>query len=217
MRSRLDEARERRRFRRAYGFRPPPRWSDTAGHHTLLDAMNDHGVANVDGDVVEIGVFLGGGTYTLSRYLERVAPGKRVYAIDIFQPGFDATRNSDGIPMSAIYAALLGHRDQRAVYRAVTAGCANVVTIVADSMQVALPCDRICFAHIDGNHASAYVRHDFELVWSALSPHGVIALDDYGGDIPSVTRTVHALIADHAGEIDKIETRGERTIVIRRA
>jgi hypothetical protein len=140
-----------------------------------------------------------------------------VYAIDIFEPGSDATHNSDGIPMSAIYAALLGHRDQRAVYDAVTAGCANVVTLVADSMQVELPCERVCFAHIDGNHACAYVRNDFELVWSALSPRGVVALDDYGSDIPSVTRTVHTLIAHHAGEIDKIETRGEKTLVMRRA
>ena len=216
MRLRINEARERRSFRRAYGFSPPPRWSDTAGYPTLLDAMNDHGIAEVDGDVIEIGVFLGGGTYTLSRYLERVAPDKRLYAIDIFQPDFDGTPNSNGIPMSAIYAALLGHREQRAVYRSVTTGCANLITIVADSMRMSLPCERVCFAHIDGNHASAYVRNDFELVWSALSSRGVIALDDYGSDIPSVTRTVDALIAEHAGEIDKIETRGERTIVIRR-
>jgi predicted O-methyltransferase YrrM len=163
-----------------------------------------HGLAKVPGDVVEIGVLLGGGTYKLCHWFAQHAPDKRVVAIDIFDPTFDLTTCTDGETMAALYEEALAGRDQRSVFDEVTGSCANLTVVAGDSAAVELPCERIAFAYIDGNHSADYVRSDFELVWQRLSPGGVVAFDDYGGNLPEVTRTLHELIGEHAGEIARV-------------
>src|SRR4051812_22463070 len=85
------EAQWRYRYRARWGFDPPPLWSDWSGYEQLLKTFDRSGLANVPGDVVEVGVLLGGGTYKLCRYFERRAPEKRVFAVDVFDPTFDVT------------------------------------------------------------------------------------------------------------------------------
>ena len=59
----------------------------------------------MDGDLVEIGAYMGGGTAKLAKYARK--HGKRVYAIDIFEPGKDTTETDDGVKMCDIYEAFL--------------------------------------------------------------------------------------------------------------
>jgi Methyltransferase domain len=198
------EAQWRLRYRARWGFMPPPIWSDWSGYERLLEAFVRHGVAEVPGDVVEVGVLLGGGTYKLCRYFEAAAPDKRVYAIDVFDPTFDVAVSAGGPVMADLYLDALAGRDQRSVFDDVTRGCANLQVLAEDSAKVRLPAERLAFAYVDGNHTAPYVRSDFELVWPRLSPGGIVAFHDYAVDHPAVTHTLHAVIGEHADEIGKL-------------
>jgi hypothetical protein len=205
----------RLRFRLRWGFPPPPEWSDISGYETLLETIRRQRVASVEGDVVEIGAFLGGGTYQLCKLMEREAPDKRVYAIDVFAPEFDVSPGDQGT-MADLYQLLLKGRDQRSLYDEVTRSCRNLTTIVGDSAHVERPSERIAYAHIDGNHDPDYVRGDFELVWPAVSGGGVVSFDDYGADLGDVTQAVDRLIEDYAEEIEQTWTAGAKTIFIKK-
>ncbi len=205
-----------RAFLRRHGFLPPPEWASLTPFEHILDVIREHRLAE-KGDFVEIGAFLGGGTYQLARVLERDAPGHRVIAVDVFAPTEDTTTTAAGVAMADIYDAVLRDGEQRELYEAVLAGCENVETVVGDSAEVELPTDAIAFAHVDGNHSPEYVRSDFEKVWAKTVPGGVVAFDDYGHDLPQVTEAVDRLRSDHADEIDAFWTAGQKTAFVRRA
>lgn len=204
--SRVSRARHRRWYRRRYGFEPPPAWSDWTQYELLLQILEVR--LDVPGDVLEIGVFLGGGTFKLCRYLEQRAPQKSVYAVDIFDPAIDTTRCTTGEAMAQLYSNALQGRNQGDVYREVTARCRNLITIEGDSAEVAIPNVALCFGFIDGNHAPAYVRNDFGLIWDRLSVGGVVCFHDYGFDLPRVTKEIHLIIGEHADEISRIWVEG---------
>lgn len=203
-------------YRARWGFAPPPRWSDWSRYEDIITEIKRNGVADVPGDVVEIGVLLGGGTYKLCHYFGRVAPSKRVIAVDIFDPDFDVTVSGDGRTMAQLYAEALHGRAQREVFDEVTRDCTNLVVVAGDSAKVELPTQALAFAYVDGNHTAEYVRSDFELVWSRLSPGGVVAFDDYGLDLLDVTNTLHELVGEHATDVARVWTGGKKTFYFQR-
>jgi hypothetical protein len=213
LRGRIDAA----RYRRRWGFEPPPPWSDWVGYEVLLEVIDRRGIADVEGDVLEIGALLGGGTAKLCRWLAANASDKRVITVDVFDPAFDPTTTMEGWPMRDLYVHALGDRDQRAVFDEVTSGCKNLVVVPGDSTTIDIPADRLAFAFVDGSHVAEDVRSDFETVWTRLSPGGVVAFHDYGGDLPGVTHTVHRCVGEHAEEIVRIWTRHPTLLFIQRA
>ncbi len=60
-------------------------------------------ILSIPGDIVEIGVFCGGGNYKLARMLRRERLQKKVYAIDCFNIDVDRTRNTVGYVMADLY------------------------------------------------------------------------------------------------------------------
>ena len=213
----IRERARRARFRRAWGFDPPPPWSDWVGYELLLGELERNGLDRVDGDLLEIGVLLGGGTRKLCGWAAARAPSKRVVAVDIFDPGFDPTTTAEGWSMPELYATALRGRDQRAIFDEMTAGCANLTVVAGDSTQVAVPTDRLAFAFVDGSHVPEDVRKDFETAWSRLSPGGVAAFHDYGGNLPDLTATLHECIGRHAAEIRRVWTREGELLFVQRA
>ena len=205
------------RFKRRWGFDPPPPWSDSLGYEILLEDIERHGIDRVDGDVLEIGVLLGGGTAKLCGWFAKHGNGKRVIAVDVFDPSFDATTTIEGWSMPDLYAHLLGDRDQREVFDDVTSGCRNLVVVAGDSTSVDLPADRLAFAFVDGSHDAEDVRADFETVWERLSPGGIAVFHDYGGNLPGVTQTLHACIGRHATEVARVWTRQPTLLFVQRA
>ena len=205
------------RFRRRWGFEPPPPWSDWVGYETLLEEVERHAVANVEGDVLEIGALLGGGTAKLCEWFARNSHGKRVIAVDVFDPSFDPTTTIEGWPMRELYAGALGGRAQREVFDSVTAACRNLVVVAGDSTNVDLPTDRLAFAFVDGSHVAEAVRADFNSVWQRLSPGGLVAFHDYGANLPGVTHTLHRCIGEHADEIVRVWTRDPTLLFVQRA
>jgi len=197
-------------FRRRYGFDPPPEWSDLTGYEALLDVVLAERLHELPGDVLEIGVLMGGGTAKLCGLFGRLAPDKRVIAADLFDPSFDPTMSPLGLSMAQIYHVTIGDhgRDQRAVFDRVTAGARNLVVVAGDSTTVEIPTAQLAFAFIDGHHATEYVRADFDTAWSRTVPGGVVAFHDYAGDLRHLTAAIHRLIGEHADEIDRVWTNG---------
>lgn len=214
--TRLRERVDMFRFRHRWGFDPPPPWSDWTGYEVLLEEIERHGLDEVEGDVLEIGPLLGGGTAKLCGWFAVKTGNKRVVSVDIFDPTTDLTTTSEGWPMSDLYSELLAGRDQRTVFDEVTRHCVNLDVVVGDSSTVQLPVERLAFAFVDGNHAASHVQKDFERTWERLSPGGIVAFHDYGEDLPSVTRTLHEAIGRHATEISRVWTRSPALLFVQR-
>lgn len=197
------------RFWIKYGFLPPPKGTDLVGYEVLIDEILRHKLIDLEGDFVEIGAFVGGGTYKLSKTLLKYRSQKRIFVIDIFNISADTTKNTLGKAMSDIYASILKGRDQWEVFCKVTKNLPNIVVLKGDSKKVTIPTEKIAFAFIDGNHEPSYVINDFYLVWPKLSIGGVVAFDDYGYDLPMVTETINCILSKHVQEIEKIWTSGK--------
>ncbi len=187
---------------------------DFVGYEVLLDFMAERSLHEMEGDIVEIGAFMGGGTAKLAEYARR--HGKRVYAVDVFDPARDETRDSGGARMCDVYQAFLEGRSQREVYRETTEGFDNIITIDSDSREVSFPEEqRFVFGFIDGNHDPEYVRNDFLLIWKSLVPGGSVGFHDYNFDLPEVTAAVHRLVDEHRREISEVrEIEGKHIVFV---
>lgn len=188
--------------------------NDFVGYEVLIDFMTDRALHELQGDIIEIGAFLGGGTVKLARFGEKY--NKRVFVVDIFDPGCDKTRDTWGIRMCDIYQAFLQGRSQREAYGETTQGFDNIVTIDKDSREVEFPEEQdFIFGFIDGNHDPEYVRNDFQLIWSHLVPGGTVGFHDYDFDLPDVTETINELIDGNRDEISEVrEIEGKHIVLV---
>jgi hypothetical protein len=185
------------------GWAAPP--LDLVGYETLVEHIQRSGCCAIPGDFIEVGAFLGGGTVKLANLARSC--GKRVWVVDIFDPGFDLTENSAGTPMATVYHGYLGRGSQERVFRLVTRPVAGTLVVLKqDSRAVVLPPDlRFAFGFIDGNHDPEYVKSDFHLVWDRLAPGGLLGLHDYGGDLPEVTRAIDELSDRFGSQIESTD------------
>ncbi len=187
--------------------------NDFVGYEVLIDFMKERALHELGGDIIEIGAFIGGGTVKLARFAQRY--GKKVFAIDIFDPRCDRTRDASGTRMCDIYEAFLQGRSQLEVYRETTRGFDNIITLDMDSKEVEFPEEQsFIFGFIDGNHQPEYVRNDFYLVWRNLVPGGSVGFHDYDFDLPEVTETIDGLIGEHRDEISEVHEIKEKHIVL---
>jgi SAM-dependent methyltransferase len=186
--------------------------TDLVGYETLLDWIKENRLHTLQGDVVEIGCFLGGGTAKLAKFFREY--NKKVYAIDIFDPCFDPTVNLDGTSMSSLYSAVLSGRRQEKVFREATEGLSNIVVMKEDSRKVELPCGRLCFSFIDGCHDPEYVRNDFHLVWDKTVSSGVVGFHDYRGNLPQTTEAIDELIESNSPSIRKVSIIAEKCVIL---
>ncbi|MGZ4881073.1 MAG: class I SAM-dependent methyltransferase [Halobacteriota archaeon] len=186
------------------GSSSPPTHADLVGYETLIQFMKKNKTLSANGDLVEIGTFLGGGAYKLSKFLDKEQCQKKLYVVDVFDPGFDLTKATSGLSMSTIYNHILKGfegKSQWQIFCDITKDLRNIVTIKSDSTRVILPCKELCFGFIDGNHDPKYVESDFYLIWDKLSPNGVIAFHDYEFDLPQTTSKIKQLVSSHLKDI----------------
>jgi hypothetical protein len=177
--------------------------NDFVGYEVLIDFMEKRGQQKLEGDIIEIGAFMGGGTVKLAGFGRKY--GKEVYAIDIFDPMHDKTPDKNGAKMCDIYEAFLQGRSQLEVYQQATHTFDNILTINMDSRKVSFPKrQKFVFGFIDGNHQPDYVIHDFNLIWRHLVSGGSIGFHDYNFDLPEVTRAIDGLIYKHKDEISEV-------------
>lgn len=176
---------------------------DFVGYEVLIEFMRERALCKLEGDIVEIGAYMGRGTARLAKFARRY--GKKVYAIDVFDPGLDKTLSKSGIKATDVYQAFLQGRSMLAAYRASTRGLDNIITIREDSRKVSFPeGQRFMFGFIDGCHQQAYVENDFHLIWPHLVSGGALGLHDYRfDDWPEVTQAADKLMRAHRKEISE--------------
>jgi SAM-dependent methyltransferase len=180
--------------------------TDLVGYNSLIEFLAQYRIGQIDGDFLEIGCFLGGGTAKLAQLA--TALGKRVWVIDIFDPDFDETKNAGGQSMAGYYRTHLRGASQEEIFKAVTKPWTKSIHVIKeDSRKVRFPPQtRFSFAFADGNHDPAWVENDFRLLWSHLNPGGWAGFHDYAGDLPQVTATLDRMLREYAGDIDRVET-----------
>ena len=187
---------------------------DFVGYEVLVDFIEKRALQELEGDIVEIGAYKGGGTVKLAKFAQK--HHKKVYTIDIFDPSFDKTASISGAKACEVYEAYLYGRSMLEVYRETTEGFDNIITIIEDSRMVRFPEEQnFFFGFVDGCHQLAYVRNDFYVIWPHLVAGGVIGFHDYKfHDWPEVTEAVDGLIDEHKSEISEVyEVKGDYDIL----
>jgi hypothetical protein len=182
------------------------------GYENLIRFIEDRALQHLDGDIIEIGAYMGGGTVKLARFAKKYH--KKVFAVDTFDPGVDLTVGRGGVTAGDVYQAFLEGPSMFEVYEKTTAGLDNIVTIRKDSRYLAFPREqRFFFGFVDGCHQRSYVENDFAVIWPQLVSGGAIGFHDYKfDDWPEVTPAVDGIVSDHRGEIvaiEEIRGRGE--------
>ena len=182
------------------------------GYENLIRFIEDRALQHLDGDIIEIGAYMGGGTVKLARFAKKYH--KKVFAVDTFDPGVDLTVGRGGVTAGEVYQAFLEGPSMFEVYDKTTAGFDNIVTIRKDSRYLAFPREqKFFFGFVDGCHQRSYVENDFAVIWPQLVSGGAIGFHDYKfDDWPEVTPAVDGIVSDHRGEIvaiEEIRGRGE--------
>ena len=187
--------------------------NDFVGYEALIDFINKRKLYQLDGDLIEIGAFMGGGTAKLARFAREHK--KKVFVVDIFNYKCDDTKDTTGTRMCDIYEAFLQGRSQKDIYNETTRAFDNIVTIEKDSKDVEFPNEQIfIFGFIDGNHHPDYVNNDFHIIWNNLSPGGIVGFHDYNFDLPQVTEAIDNLMKEYRNEISDIHEMKDKYILL---
>jgi SAM-dependent methyltransferase len=202
--------------RRVFGKIPLPEDDpdDFVGYEVLVDFVEQRTLYELEGDIVEIGAYMGRGTAKLAKFAQRY--GKKVYAIDVFDPRLDKTLSKSGIRAGDVYEAFLQGRSMLETYQESTRSFGNIITIREDSRKVSFPEEqRFIFGFIDGCHQQACVENDFHAIWPHLVSGGALGLHDYGfDDWPEVTKAADRLMHEHEREIgEAYEIEGKYNIL----
>jgi len=180
---------------------PPDDPDDFVGYEVLIDFIKRRELQKLEGDVVEIGAYMGRGTAKLAGFARTY--GKKVYAVDTFDPDQDETMSKSGVRASNVYRAFLKGRPMLETYRQSTRGFDNIVTVLEDSRKVTFPSgQRFMFGFIDGCHQQSCVENDFYLIWPHLVSGGIVGLHDYEfDDWPEVAEAAKKLMQEYSKEI----------------
>jgi len=81
---------------------------DFVGYEVLIDFIKQRALHKLEGDIIEIGAYMGRGTAKLAKLAQRY--GRKVYAIDVFDPSLDRTTSKSGIKAGDVYEAFLKGR-----------------------------------------------------------------------------------------------------------
>lgn len=186
--------------------------NDFVGYETLIGYINKTGVCKLEGDMLEIGAFMGGGTRKLACYCKDYR--KNLFVIDVFDPSFDKTKNNRGQAMDWLYHKILGGRNLESLFAKNTIYEKNIIVYNQDSKKVNLPINsKLCFSFIDGNHNPKYVESDFNLAWEKTVPRGIVSFHDYGGDLPQVTKAIQRVVNKNLEHISATEVVSGKSII----
>ena len=99
---------------------------DFVGYEKLVAFMKERDLQNLEGDIIEIGVFMGGGTIQLAKFAKKYR--KKVFAIDTFETILDETISKSGILACDVYKAFLEGRSMLDVYLNTTSTVFGLLT-----------------------------------------------------------------------------------------
>src|SRR5512136_1919095 len=100
------------------------------GYENLIRFIENRALQHLNGDIIEIGAYMGGGTVKLARFANKY--GKKVFAVDTFDPGVDRTLGRGGVRAGEVYQAFLEGPSMFEIYEKATEGLDNIVTLRKD-------------------------------------------------------------------------------------
>lgn len=176
---------------------------DFVGYENLIAFIEERSLHELEGDLVEIGAFMGGGTVKLAEFAKK--HNKKVHVVDIFEPSLDQTISKSGMSACEVYEAFLEGRSMWDVYQEATRPFDNIITIRKDSKTVNInDKQKFIFGFVDGCHEETYVNNDFYVIWPNLVSGGVLGFHDYEyEDWAEVTDAVKKLLEKHKDEISE--------------
>lgn len=155
------------------GLLPLPNWHWNL--QTVLWAVQR--TENVEGDLVELGVFRGHTTLFIAEYVEFQKSRKRWFLYDTFDGIPDDQLNAGWVEINkAVYKGTYSYEEVVERF----ASFPNIEVIrgrVPEVLHEGCP-ERISFLHVDLNNAPAEIAA-LDLLVDRLSPNGVLILDDY--------------------------------------
>lgn len=158
----------------------------------------------VDGDVVELGCYVGTTSVFLAERLKTT--GRTLYLYDSFE-GLPPKTQQDESPAGLQFKTgeLLATKKQLIK----NLKQANVPMPVikkgwfSDLTATDMP-QKICFAFLDGDYYHS-VRDSLMLIWNQLAPHATIVVDDYANEaLPGAAKAVDEWLKTHQGTL-KVE------------
>eukprot|EP00929_Paragymnodinium_shiwhaense_P015109 TRINITY_DN123127_c0_g1_i1.p1 TRINITY_DN123127_c0_g1~~TRINITY_DN123127_c0_g1_i1.p1 ORF type:complete len:645 (-),score=54.12 TRINITY_DN123127_c0_g1_i1:42-1922(-) len=159
-----------------YTCSPPFPW----GHHFYSQLFLKR-CAHLDGDLVELGVAAGGTSVFLARLAQ--SAGKRLICADSFE-GLPSPRKSVDNPhfQEGDFGPEDPSRDlcKEFQHYAGSQGVLPSMTIIKSLFSdiESLPCERICFAHLDSDLYDS-IESSLNLVYDRLVPGGILIIDDF--------------------------------------
>ena len=166
----------------------------------------------LDGDLIECGVFRGGSLVEIARMAQTTKPAKRVFGADTFEGHpFDSPEDLPEDNKLVHHRGLFAGNSYARVADMLAQNGLTNTTLLKGKLEETLPklSDRaFCFAHLDLDlYLSTKQALDF--IAPRLVSGGVLVLDDYGAfDAPGVEKAVAELIPQaeiHRSPIDPTE------------
>jgi hypothetical protein len=123
----------------------------------------------ITGDVLEIGVHHGLSAIATASLR---GPGKRFYAVDLFEQMQEQNVSCSGAGNQAIF-------EQNMIRFYPDTSFMQVIAGPSSSLDTVEMGTTFSFCHIDGGHSRQETFHDLTLCFSLLLPGGLVAVDDY--------------------------------------
>lgn len=157
----------------------------------------------VDGDIAELGCFVGTTSLFISEYLKKIGSDKTFYVYDSFA-GLPTKSTNDNSPVGEQFKAgelkaskgrlIKYYKQANLPLPVITKGWFEDLTILD------LP-DKICLAFLDGDYYNSIIS-SLKLVWPKLSQGARVIIDDYANEaLPGVQKAIDEWLAIHPANL----------------
>ena len=199
---------------------PIPEWhlkQPLADYGFVADCFEKHNLGDVEGDLLEIGVWVGFGTVKMAELAKKF--DKTVHASDGFRTHFGKPETLTSVSARR-YARLCAGLSQREVFDRNTAGFSNIVVHDGEHSSFELPATvTLCCSVIDGSHDYEDVQKYLAISWKHLNSGGIVILNDYQNpETPELTMAGDEFVQEYEAEIDYVDAYlPRRMLVFRKA
>lgn len=153
--------------------------------------------ANVPGDIVEFGCYVGTTSVPMGQYLQSTS--RTLYVYDSFE-GLPEKRQEDESPAGTQFIAGELHATKKELIRNFKQAGVPLPVITkgwfSDISPDQVP-DSIAFAFLDGDYYDS-VRYPLKLIWDRLAPGATVIIDDYANEaLPGAAKAVDEWLLTH--------------------
>ena len=158
-------------------------------------------VADVEGDVVEFGCYVGTTSVPMGQRLMTI--DKRLFVYDSFE-GLPEKAQEDQSPTGTQFVAGELSTTKKQLVKNFRRANVSLPTIVkgwfSDVTPAQVP-DIISFAYLDGDYYHS-VRDPLKLIWGRLSPGAIVLVDDYANEaLPGAAKAVDEWLHTHPAKL----------------